>query len=131
MSNTSSYETGSVVMLDLTKLSPAPWFADPRDRLVIDAGRSVLTTEVELAAGGSNRPTVDMAFVALARNAFDVQLRRGWGVMPCRSVAGWWVCKDSEGTPFRDDCPRLYWPDPFTALVEADKWYRENAEKGA
>ncbi len=23
----------------------------------------------------------------------------------------------------------FYWPDPFTALVEADRWYKEHVEK--
>ena len=67
-------------------------------------------------------------FPLMSQKAYDVMMRRGWGVMPCRSVKGWWVCKDSEGNPFRNDCPRLYWDDPWTALVAADIWYAEHVE---
>lgn len=61
--------------------------------------------------------------------AIEIMERRNWGVMPCRSVIGWWVCKDSEGTPFRDDAPRIYETDPVTALIAADEWLAAQ-EKG-
>lgn len=60
----------------------------------------------------------DLEFIALARNAFDVLMRRGWH--PSRdSAGGWW-------------CEYVHAPDPFTALVLADEWYktREGEEAG-
>ena len=66
----------------------------------------------------------DAEFIALARNAFDVMMRRGWwasfdgGLHPEKwSVHG-------KGSGFLRD--QKMHDDPFTALVEADKWYKEN-----
>jgi len=81
------------------------------------------------------RDAVTNEFIALARNAFDVMQRRGWSVKlingswtPCESTPAeyqFWqkpqflksICCDVRG-----------WPDPFTALVEADRWYSEHVE---
>ena len=126
-----SNESGGAAM-DLSGLNPAPWVVleDSCGDLYIQAGKR----NISLLAGEMGGPgeRLVLEFVALARNAFEVIMRRGWGVLPCRSVTGYWVAKDSEGTPFdagcRENCPTLYWPDPFTALVEADAWYREHVE---
>ncbi len=64
---------------------------------------------------------------ALARNALDVMLRRGWYAR--RDGQGWFV--DLWGL---EDVLPAKWDhlgisdDPFTALVKADRWYRENVE---
>ncbi len=68
--------------------------------------------------------------IVLARDAYKVMMRRGWGI--CRLPDGWGVLAP-EKPVFPEN--RTIWglwvgPDPFTALVEADKWYRENVEKG-
>lgn len=63
-----------------------------------------------------------------AEIAFDVMMRRGWGVekspfaneWKVKTANGYYVCKN--GAP-------LMAADPFTALVEADRWYKENIEK--
>jgi hypothetical protein len=70
-------------------------------------------------------------FVVLARQAFDVMLRRGWGVD--HGENGWEPCVDLELTTSRRILAGVMttpgpWPDPFTALVEFDRWYRENIE---
>ena len=76
-------------------------------------------------------------FICLARNAFDVMMRRGWSVRPncdCfgKPLPGWKVEKiEADGyTSNWVNCElAFHHPDPFTALVEADKWYRKNVER--
>lgn len=122
--------------MDVSKLSGAPWNVATTSDAVFDETnhKYKITSErkptycVASVEGMGEGSKDDAEFIALARNAFDVMMRRGWGVLPCRSVIGWWVSKDSEGNPFRDDAPRLYWQDPYTALIEADRWYKENVE---
>lgn len=97
--------------MDLSKLPSAPW---------TDTGFGIY-------AGGTDAfPCYSVSvreFVVLARNAFDVMMRRGWSVTPTRS--GWKV-----RLPDRDHPVELVtYADPFTALVEADALYREHVEK--
>ena len=68
-------------------------------------------------------------FIALARNAFDVMMRRGWTA--CRSSSGeWYATWPDPDTVFAfGNATGNSYPDPFTAIVEADRWYRENVEK--
>lgn len=70
-------------------------------------------------------------FICLARNAFDVMMRRGWGVERFIAPDGsfqWSV--ESNGVRNIVGGTTIWSnSDPFTALVEADKWYRENIEK--
>lgn len=68
-------------------------------------------------------------YVVMAK-AGDVMMRRGWTAQRCK---GWpdgmvyWAVADEAGKavgatkPVRAD-------DPFTALVEADRWYKEHVE---
>lgn len=105
--------------IDLSKLAPAPWKA--RDCEVesapINEKGDVMMIYDE---GGHNE--ADAAFIALARNAFDVMMRRGWGV---ENRGGWYATsKYGDRAVGGTD---LY-PDPFTALVEADAWYKQNVE---
>jgi len=58
--------------------------------------------------------------------AFAVMMQRGW--YPVCDSEKWSV--DGQGTLIVRRAPNWpIWPDPFTAIVEADKWYRENVEK--
>lgn len=69
-------------------------------------------------------------FIALAGRAFDVMMRRGWGVahFPCkRNKVGVWMAIECQDGPIIENVS-TGWPDPFTALVEADRWYKENVE---
>jgi hypothetical protein len=136
-------------MLDLTKLTPAPWrwVKEWEDEDGLHWGidhptyhESCVWPLVLLATDDHHAGNTDMAFIALARNAFDVMMRRGWWPVPCRATSEWWVAQGRLGSdspiPFDDrqaqvgkGCPTLAWPDPFTALVEADRWYAENVEK--
>lgn len=77
----------------------------------------------------------DIGFIGLARQALDVMMRRGWYPVFLPSMFGepakWRLghpnvgCRGFNGLPPFGLGP---WGDPFTALVESDKWYRENVE---
>ncbi len=66
----------------------------------------------------------------IARAAFDVMTRRCW--MPYPVLNGKWgvAARDHDQPP----TPLIYWPeetpwaDPFTALVEADRFWVERME---
>lgn len=131
--------------MDLSKLTPAPWFDNDGYRVhaptadVDKRSGDVLFEGKHLAATGT-----DSAFVALARNAFDVMMRRGWYAAPIYQqgeVIGWNVLNAHGALAGRDhhrSCATTFmlegwpfsglWSDPFTALVEADKWYTEHVE---
>lgn len=116
-----------MMAFDPSKLSPAPWTAT-------SAG-IILPVAIADREHGS-RP--DWEFCALARNAFDVMLRRGWYAAPrlhhrFDTWQTWEVCHNGSEPVMP---LRWHWEphqgvfdDPFTALVEADRWYRENVER--
>jgi hypothetical protein len=123
-------------MIDLSKLTRAPWHAN----MGWHHGGAVSTPcgRIEL---GEDRED-DAAFIALARNAFDVLQRRGWSICrehlwgdPVRRNKLAWIVRwpnylDGKlGEIVGPLGNELIWAaDPFTALVEADKWYREQVE---
>ena len=88
----------------MSNLTPAPWIANT----------NVSDSQTE----------ADFKFFVLARHAFDVMLRRKWN--PEFYSDGWGV--DSAERYLTLQLMRLRWPDPFTAIVEADMWYRKNIE---
>lgn len=61
----------------------------------------------------------------VARAACDVTERRGWSVV-CRD--GLWSARVLLPGTDQETLIGLK-EDPFTALVEADRWYKENVEK--
>ncbi len=122
--------------MDLSKLTPAPWTESHGSSPIADTGdyfpwcnlsgpdRTIAIFE-ERRYADSGDETDDAEFCALARNAFDVMMRRGW--TPLRTDSGeWWIIEEFDFL----GAPAWRWPDPFTALVEADKWYSEHVEKG-
>jgi hypothetical protein len=135
-------------MSDFSDLTPAPWECDLRDSRWDDETHYVVTgpdgkvlfdtvnSEAALLeydehwfdrVGGDN-----LKFAALARNAFDVMQRRGWGVARCGSH-GWCAVQGQDGP---DQNPSLAYIgfealDPFMALCEAEKWYVANVEQPA
>ncbi len=109
--------------IDLEKLSPAPWQSTGHE---LYYGRSPCFHQQISKA-------TDAEFIALARNAFDVMMRRKWHAEFYVGGA-WCVVTDDGGILYRfrangGDGLRITATDPFTALVEADKWYLENVEK--
>ena len=71
-------------------------------------------------------------FIAIARNAFDVMMRRKWRAEQADD-GKWFVHQIIGLLPDFDAFVKYtrvtYHDDPFTALVEADKWYAVNVEK--
>src|SRR3990167_1977561 len=138
--------------IDPMKLSPAPWHYDVRvGNVSVFAGApppECLTHECPrwvaqwTGTWGNGRWEVDerhqadLEFIALARNAFDVMLRRGWSPVASPLENEGWRVDMNDGTYFAYDADRngaqhpAQWPDPFTALVEADAWWEANVEKG-
>jgi len=116
-------EEGSVI--DQSKLTPAPWSVEHFDQWS-QISHGPLDDASERFAVDDPMSFADMEFCALARNAFDVMMRRSdWIVSAC--IAGdysqWWKVEDDNDRTVGE--PQT---DPFTALVEADRWYRENVE---
>lgn len=112
--------------IDLNSLSPAPWFAKGEGMC---CGVYQGTPEKQGHPIDLDDPTwADAQFIALARNAFDVMMRRGWRPVPFFPEKGWdrWTVEGS-GAIRINDVP-MCWPDPYTALVEADRLYAELIE---
>jgi hypothetical protein len=122
------------MVINLDKLTPAPWgfgngSDDSSDDFFWAGGEWGAGSLVEFWRKDSSKEDwegikADGEFIALARNAFEVMMRRKWRA----SYDGgrWYVdlykhCNILD--PMTIDAA-----DPFTALVEADKWYRENVE---
>lgn len=116
-------------MMDLRKLAPAP-FTQVR-----------WGNELYAVDDANGRAVAHFANVAdakqcvLARNALDVMMRRGWHAEHWSD--GWGVDATFDGSvdyedwhksPFALWLDAKRWPDSFTALVEADKWYKDNVE---
>lgn len=77
-------------------------------------------------------PEAGAAFnVMTTLGCYPVQVREGWSVW-CTTPHGWPAClfgvvkSDQQFNPGAWPKP---WPDPFTAVVEAGKWYREHVGK--
>ena len=135
--------------IDLTKLTPAPWVYDERTGIAsVFAGtppdcllshnlpRCIASKSASwspIGTGGliagwtwNEADLADMEFIALARNAFDVMMRRSWtyGIDRNERIYIWDARGyDVEGLPDRE-----WGSNPFTALVEAEKWYREHID---
>ena len=105
--------------MDVKRLTLAPWLVDNWDEV---------TFKWLLSPNGRS----DREFIAMARNAFDVMMRRGWY---CHPTSKGWICYEDEKTgPGRmtDDggCSHALndmkaFSDPFTALVAADEWMKK------
>lgn len=70
--------------------------------------------------------TTTPEFHALAREAFDVMMRRGWHAE--RYNDQWFVPAMMLHYMEIKSVNVWFANDPFTALVNADRWYRENVE---
>lgn len=107
-------------MIDWSKLTPAPWeVLTDKDSQTLFIPRP---NGFPMLLEEDNDP-VPLEFAALARNAFDVLTRRGWPVSRC-PTGEWKVDVPTRGGASWE-CRA---GDPFAALIEADRWYRENVE---
>lgn len=120
-------------MIDLTRLTSAPWFADESYLVQGDDKHGT-----QLAKFESIHREDDCAFAALARNAFAIMMERGWSVDNINPDGKWRLSQTSLHKIKVTELGREFWDwyryspsyDPFAALVSADKWYRENVENG-
>ena len=120
-------------MIDLSKLSPAPWADYVRDAKLATCNAKGEFTYVTLAGNQLVGNPTDREFIVLARNAFDVMMQRKWWVIAGRKETNGencWFVYTMAGSEFLEiNKHPAPWPtDPFSALVEADKWYRVNVE---
>ncbi len=114
--------------MDLSKLSPAP-LEVRRDPTELRCKALAYQYEYEPREFASvwfarEMKEDDAEWVKLARSAFDVMMRRGWFAVPM-STGGWIVKRDNGIEVAVDGKWATRWPDPFTALVEADRWMKE------
>lgn len=112
-------------MFDICELPSRVWVQ--KGTAVVDgSGNEILEATARVSNEGREAIA---AFSALANNAFNVMMRRGW--YPACDSEKWWVVSGGPAGIINEHCDRVPWADPFTALVEADKWYRENIEDKA
>ena len=123
--------------LDLSKLTPAPWLRVPYGGDWKDREECLAVGHPETESGicdanhywqrvfnGWMARRADVEFVCLARAAFEVMMRRKWNpTYRGGTNGGWYVLNILE-----DRVGRVLADDPFTALVEADRWYVANVE---
>ncbi len=88
--------------MNLDNLTPAPW--------EVSGGRSAFVVA-----------NADAEFCCLARQAFDVMMRRKWSVV--HAEEGWYAI-DEKGVGVEYHTSKD-WPDPFTALCAADEWMKK------
>ena len=105
--------------MDVSELSLGPWFSHGTQLCSGSVFSANVVAEFKAEA--------DAKHAALARNAFDVMVRRGWFPISVPG-RGMWRC-GTRGQHFGVET--IEYADPFTALVEADKWYREHVEKAS
>ncbi len=117
--------------MNVSKISPAPWYLSKTkyDYSIVSepsppGQNGILSLWCSGHLTGDYKWNDDNGeFIALARNAFDIMLRRRWyPVTDSRLDGNAWIVPTKDG---------YYgvWADPFTAMVETEKWYKENANK--
>jgi hypothetical protein len=117
--------------MDLEKLSPAPWASVQRAVPVTSDGHGFILAD-GLREVGRFRREVDCDFAALARNASDVRVRRGWYTVPLNRDGNrvvTWIAMNTFAVEIeRGGNTGTYFvaEDPDTPLVEAERWYREH-----
>ncbi len=119
--------------MDIAKLEPAPWEVVRDDQsgcryIPHSSGFPMLVVDSD----DGEHDIAALEFAALARNAFDVMMRRGWSLTRHPHLQTWSVtfrAKGFETILAREKCGYVHnHLDPFTALVAADKWYKEHIE---
>jgi hypothetical protein len=78
----------------------------------------------------------------VARAAYEIQMRRGWHVEQFSLLGGGYAWRipmslandmirrhGAAAAEFKVFASLAKWSDPFTALVEADKWYTSTVER--
>lgn len=137
-------------MVDLMRLSPAPWECENVSQCSERSGYAKVTNEAgkvlfdtlnsdvaeiytEHETDGTTysdlQGKADLSFAALARNAFEVMIRgkvKGY-LIACWVFAGFSM-NHNQMKSLAAHLISLGEIDPFTALIEANAWYRANVE---
>lgn len=127
---------------DPSKLTPGPWGSL---HCVYTSANSLPFGQwtAEFRFNGEAGPVAtpdDFRFISIARQAFEVMMRRQWFPRFIGSSNGkqqWVAYSWSNGCSLRDSTAAVMsrqpgewvFDDPFTCLVEADKWWKECVEK--
>lgn len=109
----------SIDLAKLTPLTPGNWTAK---RFADDPP----TISVEMTHD-------DWAFACLSRRAFDVMMRRKWWPVfagDSWAVGGAVAMTHTQRVAASKWAVEKEFTDPFTALVETEKWYVANVESG-
>lgn len=120
--------------IDLMRLSPAPWEADGFGSDEHGWGFGVVCKDTkgqgDFLVRAAEMSKADAEFCALARNAFDVMMRRGWWSVPQKCGETWIAMNAFAVQIERGGNTGIYFvsPDPFTCLVEADRWFKEHVD---
>jgi hypothetical protein len=103
----------------MENLTPAPWtceYFEVHDQYDVSSGP--VNDASERFSILETLKKSDAEFIALARDAFDVMIKRGWN--PIKLPQGEWVVREMNNSQHSRGSEG--WSDPFTALVEADKY---------
>lgn len=122
-------------MIDLSKLTPAPWEVHDGGRpdhsicAVQGDGCRPLFERTLFERWDCKTDTTDAEFACVARNAFDVMQRLNVDIVV--AVCTMFSSKEMSHAQRKDFAAFVAgqnFTDLFTALVEADKWYRQNVQ---
>lgn len=122
--------------IDLEKLTAFPWDSVRGQQAGSSPPAAYFLMRGPRVVVAKFKTEEDCDFAAMASKACEVMVRRGWTVKS-------WIPGSQDGKAKRrfgvvdenwfwihgDDYWRQSRHDPFTALVEADKWYRDNVEQ--
>ena len=103
--------------------APYRYVPEPIGCSVVGWIRDANGNEVVSVLEGTNE---DGERIATALNAGDVMMRRKW---MAAFIDGGWIATFPHMMP--SHMPPFFAADPFTAIVEADRWYKENMEQKA
>lgn len=121
--------TDRLPTLDLSKLTPATWFCEKEPTKIILSSSDVQRIAWVFDNAFDENHT---EFIALARNAFNIMMRRGWrlvnGVQ--HGVDGLFWAAQGPFDHHEIGVDGKWHSDPFTALIEADRWFSEHVENG-
>lgn len=123
-------------MFDPSKLTAEPWEAQNCAIRMpsIQGGKSGLYIVCDAHNGRHDAARADAEFIALARNAFEIKMRRKWFAVPC--PAGWVAARMFPDVE-HDNSANWTWAipqvipcgDPETAIVEAEAWALAHPEE--
>ncbi len=118
--------------MNLNSLTAVPWVSVRQEGEDGPTGKFILAQGLTALAIFDREDDCD--FAALARNAFDVMMRRKWSVGWSTDHGGkyppaWYVLQTNGYKLNPIGGPGYFYAvDPFSALVAADEWYKANVE---